>query len=157
MIVVTITFLLRINSRRPGTCDAGIAATSFCFSAFGFDFAVSDDGGLTTDNASNGTNSPAASTVLFMRGIVDLPFEGVIPRSAHSPARTRNLLYKIHSILCRPRSSVMYKETCMKPRIDFQKIPQDAIKGMYKLEHFIHHSGLEEPLVFLIFLCVLLF
>ena len=38
----------------------------------------------------------------------------------------------------------------MKPRLDFQKIPQDAIKGMYQLEHFIHHSGLEEPLVHLI-------
>jgi AhpD family alkylhydroperoxidase len=45
----------------------------------------------------------------------------------------------------------MYKETCMKPRIDFQKIPQDAIKGMYQLESYIaHHSGLDEPLVHLI-------
>lgn len=38
----------------------------------------------------------------------------------------------------------------MKPRIDFQKIPPEAIKGMYQLETFIHHSGLEEPLVHLI-------
>ena len=35
----------------------------------------------------------------------------------------------------------------MKSRIDFQKIPQEAIKGMYQLEHFIHNSGLDEPLV----------
>jgi len=38
----------------------------------------------------------------------------------------------------------------MKPRIDFQKIPAEAAKGMYQLEHFIHHSGLDEPLVHLI-------
>jgi AhpD family alkylhydroperoxidase len=38
----------------------------------------------------------------------------------------------------------------MKSRIDFQKIPQEAIKGMYQLEHFIHNSGLDEPLVHLL-------
>jgi AhpD family alkylhydroperoxidase len=38
----------------------------------------------------------------------------------------------------------------MKPRFDISKIPQDAIKGMYQLEHYIHHSGLEESLVHLV-------
>ena len=38
----------------------------------------------------------------------------------------------------------------MKPRIDFKNIPVDALKGMYQLEHFIHHSGIEERLVHLI-------
>src|SRR4051794_6941589 len=38
----------------------------------------------------------------------------------------------------------------MKPRIEFQKVPADALKGMYALEHYIHASGLEEPLVHLV-------
>jgi AhpD family alkylhydroperoxidase len=38
----------------------------------------------------------------------------------------------------------------MKPRIDFKNIPQDAMKGMMQLEHWIHHSGLEESLVHLV-------
>src|SRR5262249_19930302 len=37
----------------------------------------------------------------------------------------------------------------MKQRLEYQKFP-DALKGMYQLEHYIHHSGLEEPLVHLI-------
>jgi AhpD family alkylhydroperoxidase len=38
----------------------------------------------------------------------------------------------------------------MKPRIDSKNIPIEATKGMYQLEHYIHHSGLEESLVHLI-------
>jgi AhpD family alkylhydroperoxidase len=44
----------------------------------------------------------------------------------------------------------MTKGELMKPRIDFKSIPADATKGMYLLEHFIHHSGLEESLVHLV-------
>ena len=38
----------------------------------------------------------------------------------------------------------------MKPRIDFKNVPQEALKGMYQLEHYIHHSGLEEQLILLV-------
>jgi AhpD family alkylhydroperoxidase len=37
----------------------------------------------------------------------------------------------------------------MKARLDYQSA-KEAIKGMYLLEHYIHHSGLEESLVHLV-------
>ncbi len=37
----------------------------------------------------------------------------------------------------------------MKPRLDYTT-ETEAIRGMYQLEHYIHHSGLEESLIHLV-------
>jgi AhpD family alkylhydroperoxidase len=38
----------------------------------------------------------------------------------------------------------------MSQRIDFKKIPPEAMRGMYQLEQYIHSSGLDERLVHLV-------
>jgi AhpD family alkylhydroperoxidase len=38
----------------------------------------------------------------------------------------------------------------MKARIGFDKVPPEAMRGMYSLEHYVHGSGLDEGLLHLV-------